>query len=766
MTDAFKLSVVSRVLLVWVLVLRAATAAAQIPGFDSTVAKTQESLGQDHYRLTGDVVLSQVNTKFYADVIDYYPDTNRVVATGNVLIQELDHQIAAERAEFNAVTGLGTFFDARGFAALGARADISQFGTLRPDVQFYGKTIEKIGPQTYLISSGGFTTCAQANPRWEMTSGSIKLRVDHYALLRNMLLKAKGIPVLFLPALYYPIGSEARQTGFLMPSYGSSTYRGQVISNGFFWAMGRSRDATFLHDWYSKTGQAVSGEYRYASLKGGGLLKTDFLNEKPTAYTQPDGSQGLYPGSKSFTLNGFLNQGLAGSWYTQARASYFSNISVQQRSTVDLNQTSQRNRILGGSVTGALLGYRVTGTYDRNEYFSGTNASSIRGNAPRINFSRPDRLLGPLPVYASLTNEYVHLMQESRGGEKVVTNNIDRLDVQPMIRYPFNKLTFLTVNSSLMWRNTFWSDSLAPDPASADLANPNYLRVTDPISRHFWEMSANVNGPTFVKIWDGTRNRYKHSIEPFLQVTHRTSIENARRIISNEYVDNLVGNMTSYAYGSTTRLYTKRSDAGPLGIPREFVAATIRQTYYSDVNAVLSDQSYRTTLAPSKFSPVSMMVRASPRQEVNATFRTEFDGRWLKFKTFGADGTWNSSRLSLIAGWSETHFVPDQFGKNIESALSHYLNTNTTVRFKQNRFGIVHSLNYDVRNREILQQRFAGYYNAQCCGFTAEWQSFDFRRLGANALVPNDKRFHVSVTLAGIGNVSNIFGALSGTPNR
>ena len=85
-----------------------------------------------------------------------------------------------------------------------------------------------------------------------------------------MVLKAKGLPVLFLPALYYPISSDARQTGFLMPSYGSSSYRGQVISNGFFWAIGRSQDATILHDWYSKTGQAVDGEYRYVSLRGGG----------------------------------------------------------------------------------------------------------------------------------------------------------------------------------------------------------------------------------------------------------------------------------------------------------------------------------------------------------------------------------------------------------------------------------------------------------------------------------------------------------------
>ena len=36
------------------------------------------------------------------------------------------------------------------------------------------------------------------------------------------------------------------------------------MTNAFFWAIGRSHDATFFHDWFTKTGQqARGGEYRY-----------------------------------------------------------------------------------------------------------------------------------------------------------------------------------------------------------------------------------------------------------------------------------------------------------------------------------------------------------------------------------------------------------------------------------------------------------------------------------------------------------------------
>ena len=101
-----------------------------------------------------------------------------------------------------------------------------------PDVYFYGDVIEKIGEDTYRITHGGFTTCVQPTPRWQITSGSATLRVDHYAFLKNALVKAKGVPVFYLPALFYPIQKDDRATGFLMPTYGTSTYRRQDVQRG------------------------------------------------------------------------------------------------------------------------------------------------------------------------------------------------------------------------------------------------------------------------------------------------------------------------------------------------------------------------------------------------------------------------------------------------------------------------------------------------------------------------------------------------------
>lgn len=746
----------------------AAAQITDIPGFDRVLAQIQERLAGNRYLLREAVEMTQGDMKFYADYVEYYGDTNRLVATGNVLVIETDHQIAADRADFNAKTRLGTFFNARGFAALGATEDVSTFGTLDPDVQFYGETLEKTGVDTYVITNGGFTSCAQANPRWEMTSGSLKLRVDHYALLRNMLLKVKGVPALYLPVMYYPLSKENRNTGFLMPSYGSSTVKGQTISNAFFWAINRSHDATFLHDWYSKTGQSVAGEYRYVSLGGSGNLRSDFLNEHPIQYVTVDGDEVDQPGRRSFRAYGNMSQNLGGRWYAQGQADYSSDLTVDQLYSTDIARASRRNRSFGGSVSGTTKGVRVTGRYDRNEYFADNGTSSLRANSPRVSLARPDRLIGWLPIYASLNSEFVALRQRQYNKDRVITNNddINRLDLIPAIRFPFNKLPFLAFNTTVQFRNTFWSDSLAIDPEEGA---PE--RLGTPISRRFIEMSADVNGPTLVRIWDAPNSKYaqrfRHSIEPFTQVLYRTSIDNYQSIPKLESTDNIVGNATSYKYGFHTRFYAKRTVDGPRAIPREVVSATIQQTYNTDARSILSDAEDRSrNIAPvSHFTPVSLSVRTTPFTGVNGTFRTSFDGRYSRFRNFSADGSWEHTNISLLAGWNQVRFRPNSRGENV-ARLTHFLNSNATMRFKQNRFGIIHNLNWDIHDQSILQQRIAGYYNAQCCGFSAEYQMFDLSRLGSNAPVPQDSRFHFSVTLGGIGNVSNIFGGLSGTSNR
>src|SRR6185295_10084126 len=101
--------------------------------------------------------------------------------------------------------------------SLGPATDRGPFGNQDPDVYFYGEQLEKLGVRKYRVTRGGFTTCVQPTPRWEVTSKSVVLNLSEYAISRNTVLRVKGVPVMYLPVLYYPIKDGDRTTGILLP---------------------------------------------------------------------------------------------------------------------------------------------------------------------------------------------------------------------------------------------------------------------------------------------------------------------------------------------------------------------------------------------------------------------------------------------------------------------------------------------------------------------------------------------------------------------
>ena len=167
------------------------------------------------------------------------------MASGNVVFTNADGDPRRNASSSTTATGIGTFYDASGIMSLGAKAGVgvgasmAAFGGQDPDVYFYGQTLEKLGPRKYRITRGGFTTCVQPTPRWEMTSGSAVLNLDDYAIARNTLLKVKGCDDVLAHRLL-PDQQSQRATCFLLPTYGASTLRGQSLSNASF---GRSTAA-------------------------------------------------------------------------------------------------------------------------------------------------------------------------------------------------------------------------------------------------------------------------------------------------------------------------------------------------------------------------------------------------------------------------------------------------------------------------------------------------------------------------------------------
>lgn len=760
----------SRLLLSCCLCLLSVSALAQtpVPGaaaplddpfFGTCTRSTQwqfEQVAANHLRLTGQVQIECPQMGFFADVIDIFTEPElRLVASGNVVFTNPEGRIAAERVEFNVADGTGTFHQASGLLSLGDEVDRTQFGGQDPDVYFYGDTIEKLEGRRYRLTRGGFTTCVQPTPRWEVTSGSVMLVLENYAIARHTLLRVKGVPLMYLPVLYYPIKNEDRATGFLLPTYGSSTLRGQSLSNAFFWALGDSQDATFFHDWFTNTGQGAGAEYRYVASQGSyGTFRFYRIDQRETEFSQA-GRVTRLPAQSAYQFNGTGNQSIGTALRFHQRIDYTTSIVTQQLYQQNLYQASNATRTIESGMTGTWGGLTANALFQRTETFTGETTSQLYGSTPRLTAAlAPQRIFG-LPVYASINNEYSYLpFRQITNGRVTSDRSVSRLDVLPTARAALSRLTFLTFNASASYRTTYYSRS----------ADTRGQVITEPLVRQYLALRTDAVGPVFAKIWDTPENTYsermKHLIEPTFALEYIPGIGNASRVLTLvDQSDVILGGTTRFTYGINNRLlYRARTTDGSAGSTIQFLTVGVQQTYYVTPRASLNDTQYVSTGFRSRsvdLSDVAVTVKVTPSPRLDSTTRLEYDvhGQGLHVLTTG--GT------TQVAGSSTTVSYSRQRRTRIakpESSLS--WSTSTTLL--DGRARGMYGLTWDIGRAGVLNQSVGVSYLAQCCGIQAEFQKFKFPQSVAGFPIPSDRRFNVSFVLAGLGTFSNFLGAFGG----
>ena len=102
------------------------------------------------------------------------------------------------------------------------------------------------------------------------------------------------------------------------------------------------------------------------------------------------------------------------------------------------------------------------------------------------------------------------------------------------------------------------------------------------------------------------------------------------------------------------------------------------------------------------------------------------------------------------------------YGANLVDSSTNFLNGSVTTKTRGGQLGGTFSFNYDLARDSLVQHRWIGFYNAQCCGVTVEYQAFSFPGGDPRFPVSSDRRFNLSFSLAGVGSFSNFFGAFGG----
>jgi LPS-assembly protein len=706
----------------------------------------------NHCILNGDVELPLPGGqgKFFADQIELFGDKDLLVASGNVVFANAEGRLAAERAEFDLKKKTGTFYTASGTMPLGTAADPQQFGNQAADVYFWGEVIERLGDQKYKVTHGGFTTCVQPTPRWELFTGSVVLNLNDYAVAKNTVLRVKGVPVIYMPWVYYPIQDDDRATGFLLPTYGTSTLRGQAISNAFFWAIGRSQDATFFHDWFTRAGQGFGTEYRYvAAAQSFGNIKVYRIDQNEHEYTD-NGVTSTLPATKSLELAGNMNHLVSRNIRARARLEYFSDVTTQQLYYQDLYKATRNNRLIEGGLTAAFGPTSTSLLYQRSEYFNDADSSTLYGSTPRVTTTvAPQRIFGS-PVYASLNTEYSYLPSRSISDGVVTSDNSHgRFDMTPTLRAPLSRLTFLSVNTSVNYRATYYSRSAGPTGGT----------VSDPYFRQYSSMHTDIVGPVFTRIWDRPTSvfaeRLKHVIEPAFSVDVTSRIADfAKTPVVSDVSEFVVGSAAQLTYGLTNRFFAKGKTVGDKrGQTREFITVGIQQTAYTNPQSAQYDSAYQSAFGypfPRDRSPVALTGRVSPTSLLDGNLRAEYDTYGLGLQLLSAGGGINSRRASFNANYS---------WRDLND--SNFMSASTTMRWLDGRANGTYSLSWDIGRSYVVSQSIVGSYLAQCCGLQLEFQKFNYPE-SSGIPIASDTRFNFGFVLAGLGTFSNFFGAFGG----
>jgi hypothetical protein len=699
------------------------------------------------------VVITCDETVLSADRIEYERDTQLITAIGQVLFQQRDVRIIASRVEMNGKTKLGTFYEASGQAQLGAQpSQKSLFGNLEPDVYFSGKVLAKVGPKTYTLTDGTLTTCVQATPRWEMRTSKGTMVLDRHALLRNMVLKVKDVPLMYVPFMYYPINTDGRSTGFLMPSYSTDTIAGSGIDNAFFLVMGRSSDALFTHKWSSKSGHTLATEYRYVTAPGSqGTAR--FLMQNQRELFDSSG-RSVFAAKRVFRVAGNANQELAGNFRLIGYADYYTDASTQQLYQQNIQDSSLRTRSINATLSGSINRYQLTAMFQQQDTFFGQTTALRNGTAPLARLIVSNKAIGRSKVYVGGRAEGAYLLRQQDVNDPTTNLSLGRFDGDSSVRMPIGSLPFLSMTTQASWRVTRWLESI--DPVTQQ-------QVPVALNRQLLTLTANVAGPTVSRVFD-TRSafaeRLKHLVEPNFSITWTSPFEPFNRVAFSDSVDTLFGGTTRIDYGLSNVLIAKRrapagAAAGATGPTRTILTARISQSYYTDAAAAQFD-TYQEESGAKKFSDVRFDVSSQATDSVSSSLQLVVDSKYRTITSISALATLNGKHVQVTPSWSRARFVDPL--TRIAETTAHYLSTSTTVRTADSRLGGTYSFTLNVQSRDFLQQRIIASYNTQCCGIALDYQS----RQTYLVNVPTTHTIGISFTLAGLGTFANPFGSFGG----
>ena len=204
--------------------------------------------------LEGQAEMRQPGTVARAERLRYDQGEDTVTVSGDVRLNQAGDRYTAESGQL--------------------RVDAVEGFLLRPTYQFlasgaHGEAtrLEWLDQDRASLLRATYTTCVRGGPDWVpdwvLRADRLDIdREDDEGRAAGAVLEFKGVPILPVPVLSFPV-SERRRSGWLPPTLGLDNKSGLDLSVPYYWNIAPNRDATFTPGLMSRRGVDLAGEFRY-----------------------------------------------------------------------------------------------------------------------------------------------------------------------------------------------------------------------------------------------------------------------------------------------------------------------------------------------------------------------------------------------------------------------------------------------------------------------------------------------------------------------
>lgn len=201
--------------------------------------------------LVGDVEFTRGEQILRADQSTYDRRSGAVEAEGHLYLEYPGARLTADRGRYSLQTKEGELenvhFRLSGNANLRGTAQQAQL--LPADRSRYRDVT--------------YTTCPPGRSDWSLRASDLLLdHAEGMGSARHARIRLAGVPVLYSPYLRFPI-DDRRRSGFLVPSFGSSSLNGTEITIPYYWNIAPNYDATFYPRIMSSRGLMLGAQLRH-----------------------------------------------------------------------------------------------------------------------------------------------------------------------------------------------------------------------------------------------------------------------------------------------------------------------------------------------------------------------------------------------------------------------------------------------------------------------------------------------------------------------